>query len=71
MARGLDGLEDVVAAETVLSEVDGEAGRLLIRGYELDELAGRWSFESVTRLLWDGFFDRPACRPATRAGRGA
>ncbi|HEX4181495.1 MAG TPA: hypothetical protein VHY32_11960 [Caulobacteraceae bacterium] len=25
----LDGLEGVVAAETVLSEVDGEAGRLI------------------------------------------
>ena len=27
-----DGLEGVVAAETVLSEVDGQAGRLIIRG---------------------------------------
>ena len=51
------GLEDVVAAETVLSEVDGQAGRLIIRGRSLDELAGRTSFEEVTRLLWDGFFD--------------
>jgi len=57
MARGVDGLEDVVAAETVLSEVDGEAGRLLIRGHELDELSGRWSFEAVTGLLWSGFFE--------------
>lgn len=52
-----DGLEDVVAAETVLSEVDGRAGRLIIRGRSLDELAGRTRFEDVTRLLWDGFFD--------------
>jgi citrate synthase len=52
-----DGLEDVVAADTVLSEVDGQAGRLIIRGHSLDELAGRVSFEAVTRLLWDGFFD--------------
>jgi citrate synthase len=56
MAQGVDGLEGVVAAETVLSEVDGEAGRLLIRGRTLDEIAGRWTFESVTGLLWDGFF---------------
>jgi citrate synthase len=27
------GLEGVVAAETVLSEVDGEAGRLILRGH--------------------------------------
>jgi citrate synthase len=56
MAQGVDGLEGVVAAETVLSEVDGEAGRLLIRGRTLDEIAGRWTFESATALLWDGFF---------------
>jgi citrate synthase len=52
-----DGLEDVVAAATVLSEVDGQAGRLIIRGHSLDELAGRTSYEEVARLLWDGFFD--------------
>ena len=51
------GLEDVVAADTVLSEVDGEAGRLIIRGRSLDELAGRMPYEAVIRLLWDGFFD--------------
>jgi citrate synthase len=56
MAQGVDGLEGVVAAETVLSEVDGEAGRLLIRGRALEEIAGRWPFESVAGLLWDGFF---------------
>jgi citrate synthase len=57
MSERTDGLEGVVAARTVLSEVDGEAGRLLIRGYSLDDLAGRLSFERVTALLWAGFFD--------------
>jgi citrate synthase len=57
MSEWTDGLEGVVAARTVLSEVDGEAGRLLIRGYSLDDLAGRRSFEDVTVLLWAGFFD--------------
>jgi citrate synthase len=52
-----DGLEGVVAAETVLSDVDGLAGRLIIRGHSLDEIAGRWSYEQVTALLWNGFFD--------------
>ncbi len=52
-----NGLEDVVAAETVLSDVQGEAGRLIIRGYPLDALAGRSSFEQVVHLLFDGFFD--------------
>ncbi|HEY2752587.1 citrate synthase/methylcitrate synthase [Phenylobacterium sp.] len=52
-----DGLEGVVAADTVLSDVDGQAGRLIIRGQSLDELAGRATYEEVMRLLWDGFFD--------------
>jgi citrate synthase len=56
MAIGVDGLDSVVAAETVLSEVDGDAGRLLIRGRTLDEIAGRWPFESAVALLWAGFF---------------
>ena len=66
-----EGLEGVVAADTVLSEVDGLAGRLIIRGHDLDELAGRVTFEQVTRLLWDGFFDRlPAdLAPALAAAR--
>jgi citrate synthase len=51
------GLEDVVVAETVLSDVDGAAGRLTIRGRALDALAGVWRFEDVARLLLDGFFD--------------
>ena len=57
IAKGIDGLEDVVAAETVLSEVDGAAGVLVIRGHLLSELAGRWTYEEAARLLWDGFFD--------------
>jgi citrate synthase len=33
------GLDDVIAAETALSHVDGEAGRLILRGHDLEELA--------------------------------
>ena len=32
------GLDDVVAAETVLSDVDGKNGRLIVRGVSLDDL---------------------------------
>jgi len=52
------GLEDVVAAETILSDVDGLAGRLIIRGISLDDLAGT-PYEQVLALLWGGFFDLP------------
>ncbi|WFP64473.1 citrate synthase/methylcitrate synthase [Mesorhizobium sp. WSM4904] len=54
MANGLD---DVVAADTVLSDVDGAGGHLTIRGHSLTELAGRWRFGQVVHLLFDGFFD--------------
>ena len=57
MIDAIDGLEGIVAAETVLSEVDGEAGRLVIRGCSLDDLAGKVGFEDVVHLLFDGFFD--------------
>jgi citrate synthase len=58
-----DGLEGVVAAETVLSDVDGRRGRLVIRGLSLDDLAGTVTFEAVVRLLLDGFFaDLPDAR---------
>ena len=35
-----NGLENVVAAETVLSDVDGARGRLVLRGHSLDDLRG-------------------------------
>lgn len=49
--RGLDG---VVAAQTRLSHVDGQNGRLVIAGYELSELAGKVGFEQAAHLLWTG-----------------
>ena len=49
------GLDNVIAAETVLSHVDGEAGRLIVRGHDLEDLAGHRSYEDATALLWDGF----------------
>ncbi|WP_295535272.1 citrate synthase/methylcitrate synthase [uncultured Pseudacidovorax sp.] len=51
-----NGLEGVVAAHTVLSEVDGAAGRLVLRGHAVDDIAGRWRYEDVLVLLWQGFF---------------
>jgi citrate synthase len=46
------GLEGVVVADTRLSDVDGERGQLIIGGYDVEELAGRSSFEDVCLLLW-------------------
>ncbi len=71
MIDGIDGLENIVAAETVLSEVDGQAGRLVIRGYAVEELAGRTTYEEAARLLLDGFFEDlpPDLAPAIGAAR--
>jgi len=46
------GLEGVVVDETTLSDVDGTAGRLVYRGYEIGDLAESASFEEVLYLLW-------------------
>ncbi len=51
------GLDDVVAATTVMSHVDGAAGRLIVRGFDLEELTTNFTFESVLGLLWGGFHD--------------
>ncbi len=53
-----NGLEDVIAAETQLSDVDGEAGRLIIRGVSLDHLVSTATYESVAALLLDGLTER-------------
>ena len=47
------GLEGVVATRTRLSSVDGTAGRLVIAGFPVEELAGRASFEETLYLLWN------------------
>lgn len=49
-----EGLEGIVATETHLSDVNGEAGELTIAGYPLQELAPRATFEETVFLLWNG-----------------
>ena len=63
-ASGLDG---VVAAYTALSDVDGERGRLIVRGYLVEDLAERATFEDVCALLWNGAWPSAAERDAARA----
>ncbi|MBG0827913.1 citrate synthase [Planomonospora sp. ID67723] len=48
------GLADVVAASTALSDIDGKAGRLFYRGYDIHDLAGRTTFEETAHLLQCG-----------------
>ncbi|HLI69646.1 MAG TPA: citrate synthase [Ktedonobacteraceae bacterium] len=48
------GLEGVVAATTSISNVDGEAGHLVYRGYDIHDLAHTTTFEEIAYLLWFG-----------------
>jgi citrate synthase len=58
------GLDGVIVADTVMSEVDGEAGRLIVRGHAIEELVATRGFEGVAALLWDGF------APSDQGGSG-
>ncbi len=46
------GLEGVVVADTRLSKVMGDVGRLIYSGYEIQDLAEHATFEEVVYLLW-------------------
>jgi citrate synthase len=48
------GLEGVLVAESDLSYVDGEVGKLVYRGYDIEDLARGASYEEVLYLLWHG-----------------
>jgi citrate synthase len=52
MAVVSKGLEGIVAAETRLGEVKGAEGVLFYCGYDINELAGKVSYEEVVHLLF-------------------
>jgi citrate synthase len=49
-----EGLDGVIAASTRLSLVDGQAGRLIIGGYSVQDIAPKARFEEVAYLLLHG-----------------
>jgi citrate synthase len=53
MSQFAKGLEGVIANETRLGDVRGQEGQLIYCGYEINELAGKISFEEVVYLLWN------------------
>jgi citrate synthase len=55
-----NGLDDIVAATTRISNVEGEAGRLTLSGYAIEDLAHHASFEAVAYLLLHGQRAEPA-----------
>ncbi len=48
------GLEGIVAANSGICYIDGEAGVLAYRGIDIHELAENSTFEETTYLLWNG-----------------
>ncbi len=54
MAEDSRGLAGVAVADTALSYIDGEAGKLFYRGYDIHPLARKGSFSESLYLLWYG-----------------
>ena len=52
------GLEGITAAESRISRVDGQAGQLIYRGYDVRDLAENCSFEEAAHLVWTGELPR-------------
>jgi citrate synthase len=52
---GGKGLEGIVAANSGICWIDGEAGVLSYRGIDIHDLAENSTFEETTFLLWSGF----------------
>jgi len=48
------GLRGVLVAGSSPSHIDGDAGKLIYRGYDIEDLAADASYEEVLYLLWEG-----------------
>jgi citrate synthase len=54
----VEGLQDVVAADSSICYIDGDRGILSYRGIDIHELAEKSTFEEVCFLLWEGRLPR-------------
>src|SRR5580700_10024915 len=61
-----DGLEGVIAAETVLSHADGESGAVWVRGHTIERLAAEQGYEGAVAVMWDGFAGKGLTRDGMR-----
>lgn len=48
------GLEDIVAGQSSICFIDGQEGRLLYRGFDIEDLSTKSSYEETAFLLWHG-----------------
>ena len=67
MAVTGEGLEGVVATESRLCYIDGDAGILSYQGYRIETLAEHAAFEEVVFLLWNGRLPKQAELDALKA----
>ena len=65
------GLQGVVAAQSEICFIDGNAGRLVYRGYEIADLVEHASFEETAYLLWTGKLPNRAELTALKQQLGA
>ncbi len=67
------GLEGIIANSTRLSAVVGDKGKLVYCGYDINELAGKVSYEETVYLLWNNKLPNRAelenCRESLRSQR--
>src|SRR3954454_14419763 len=66
-----DGLDGVVAAETVLSHADPARGMVWVRGHDLPDLVANHGFEGTVALLWEGFAGEGLSRAGLTEAFGA
>src|SRR5215467_780943 len=65
-----NGLEGVVAAETVLSHADGERGIIWVRGQPIPDLVAK-GFEATVALVWEGCAGEKLTRASVIEALGA
>src|SRR5271168_957819 len=68
MAVSAAGLEGIIAAESKICWIDGDAGILSYQGYDIRTLGDNACFEEVIFLLWNGRLPKQAELDALKAG---
>lgn len=48
------GLDNIIVEETSIGYVDGKRGKLLYRGYDIEDLTPHSTFEETAYLIWNG-----------------
>jgi citrate synthase len=66
-----NGLEGVIAADTVLSHTDGNTGTIWVRGHTIDDLVANHGFEGTVAIIWEGFAGKALTREAITREFGA